>query len=1075
VAANESLPRATLRLALLRRLAQRLVDLVLDVDLREPDEDGCISRAAEIGVMRSAWFVTGLAARRLRRRNSGAFVTALGLAVATAVLAGVLSGVTIATDRSTADAIERIPASARSVRAVWFGIPGEPSERLSALDRDVGDAFEGIGLEGPTRLVLYRESTVADRYVGITAVEGVAPYVNLRSGRLPRTCTLERCEVLRLRGNGRLPNVKGLRLVVVGTAKLKSRQLYGDFLRSTDAAVSDATATPELGQAVEYHRPAPGPLVVAEGRSALESSPALAHTYRTYAWVWPVDPGSPRLWEVDGLLAKAERARAELATRSSFDVDAPEQELRAAQRASDVAGTRLLLVGGEGAALLLAFTVLAARGMRRDLEAARRRLTWSGARRWQLALLSGLESSFAAIAGVLTGWIVGVGVAAIVARVAGAPVTDVLLQSVLSPRGLALAGATALAAAVLVWITVSLQPREGARLGSLDLLAIGALVVTAIALAGGVADQEELARGGNAALLLLLLPGLIALAAAIVVARVFPFVARLWADSGRGGLSTRLAAVGLARGPGAAVATVAFLTIAFALALLAEGYRATLSRGDREQAAFAVPLDVVVRENLQNLVRVFEAAPVSRFDTLAGAGGAAFPVLRINASAGRAERVSGVTVLGLDRGAIDGVGVWRPEWASGKSPGDVADAVRPHESAALRGLPLADGRIQLGVPAGIVSYAVVVRLPDGSFRRIELGDSVPAAPRMLRARVPSGSLLTRLEFVPPPRIIERGADAGNAFVGTLRLTGPLAAQLGEWRGENGLVTRPTAGGFEARATLTLGRTTYLRASQPTDQVAPQVFATPRLADLAGGVGGLLPLQIGGETVPVRVAGVVSRFPGATGETVVGDRIALDTAVNTVVPGGARENEVWLDVPPERVDAVSAALERPPFRALDTTVRRDAEAEARRDPLARGTLLALVGSALVALVLASLGLALAVRADLRDDRGEHYDLEAQGSSPAFLRRVVRTRAATLSLVGLVAGIATGLGLLALVTRVVSVTAGGEAADPPLAVVVDPLLVVAGVVLFVALAAALVGGATHRAFAGARGPLYRETDA
>jgi ABC-type antimicrobial peptide transport system permease subunit len=158
----------------------------------------------------------------------------------------------------------------------------------------------------------------------------------------------------------------------------------------------------------------------------------------------------------------------------------------------------------------------------------------------------------------------------------------------------------------------------------------------------------------------------------------------------------------------------------------------------------------------------------------------------------------------------------------------------------------------------------------------------------------------------------------------------------------------------------------------------------------------------------------------------------------------------------------------------TTVRRDVEAEARRDPLGRGTLWVLMGSALVALVLASLGLALAVRADLRDDRGEHYDLEAQGSSPAFLRRVVRTRAATLSVVGLVAGIATGLGLLAFVTRVVSVTAGGESADPPLAVVVDPRLVLAGVTIFAALAVVLVGSATHRAFASVRGPVHRETD-
>ena len=151
-----------------------------------------------------------------------------------------------------------------------------------------------------------------------------------------------------------------------------------------------------------------------------------------------------------------------------------------------------------------------------------------------------------------------------------------------------------------------------------------------------------------------------------------------------------------------------------------------------------------------------------------------------------------------------------------------------------------------------------------------------------------------------------------------------------------------------------------------------------------------------------------------------------------------------------------------------------EREARRDPLARGTLLALVGTAAVALLLAALGLALAVRADLRDDSGEHFDLEAQGASPSFLRRVVRARAATVSAVGLLGGIATGLALLLLVTRVVSVTAGGVEAEPPLAVVVDPLLVLVGIAAFALVAALLVGGATRRAFAGERGPAHRETD-
>ena len=1019
--------------------------------------------------------MTGLAWRRLRRRDSGALVTALGLVIATAVLAGVLAGVTIATDRSTARAIEDIPTSARSVRAVWFGSPGDASERLPSLDATVDDAFDGVGLDGPTPLILFRESTVAGRYVGITAIDDVAANVILRTGRLPRACTPERCEVLRLRGNGMLPSAPGLRLVAVGTATLRSRQLYGDFLRSTDSAVSDATARPELGQTGEYHRPPPAPLVVAEGREALASAPPLARTYRTYAWVWPVDPGRPRLWDVDELVAKTERARVALMTKSSsFDVQAPVEELRAAQHAADVAGTRLLLVGGEGAALLLAFTVLAARGMRRDLEEARRRLTWFGARRWQLWWLGGAESAMVAVGGVLLGWAVGIVIAGFAGAFAGAPVVDVLRESVLSPVGLGLASTTALAAWLLVWLTVSLPSREGARLAPLDFVAFAALLVTGVALLGGVADEEQLARGEGSAVLLLLLPGLVALAAAIGVARVFPAVARWWGERRRTSVSGRLAAVGLARGPGAAVATVAFLTIAFALALLAEGYRATLLRADREQAAFQVPLDVTVREDLANLVRVFDVASRERFEQLAGEGGAAYPVLRVTGSAGRAERVSGVTVLGLDKPAIERVRVWRSEWASGRGTDELAALVDPGRPVELQGLRLARNKVVMRVSRSVVSFAAIVRLRDGSFRRIDLGDALPRSSTVLRKRLPRGALLLSLEIVPPPRLIERGADAGIGFFAKVRLSGPLVRELRHWKPVGGVETTSMADGLVVRVPLTLQRTSLLRAPEPTDDAPPKVLVTPRLAELAGGVGGELPLQVGGGSAIVRVAGVVKRFPGATGELVVGDRGSLGTAINTAAPGAGRESEIWLDVPPARVRAVADVLARPPYRALATTVRSEVEAEARRDPLAQGTLLALGAAALVALVLASLGLALAVRSDLRDDRGEHYDLEAQGSSPAFLRGVVRTRAAAVSLVGLVAGLVTGIGLLALVTRVVSVTARGAGAEPPLAAVVDPWLVLAGIALFALLASALVAGSTRRAFAGLRGPVYRELD-
>ena len=226
----------------------------------------------------------------------------------------------------------------------------------------------------------------------------------------------------------------------VGTATLRSSQLFGDFLAPTDNALEDRELAPALQQGARYHRPPPAPLVVAEGIEALTRAAATANTYRSYAWVWPLAAGRPRLWQIDGLVSRSEQARAALSGDSiGYSVQAPVEELRAMEQSATVAGRRLLLVGGEAAALLFAFAVLAARSMRRDLEAARRRLTWYGARRWQLRLLTVTESAIVAVAGALIGWLVGVVVGALAASRAGAPVGAVLRESVLSPAGLAIA------------------------------------------------------------------------------------------------------------------------------------------------------------------------------------------------------------------------------------------------------------------------------------------------------------------------------------------------------------------------------------------------------------------------------------------------------------------------------------------------------------------------------------------------------------------------------------------------------------------------------------------------------------
>jgi ABC-type antimicrobial peptide transport system permease subunit len=150
--------------------------------------------------------------------------------------------------------------------------------------------------------------------------------------------------------------------------------------------------------------------------------------------------------------------------------------------------------------------------------------------------------------------------------------------------------------------------------------------------------------------------------------------------------------------------------------------------------------------------------------------------------------------------------------------------------------------------------------------------------------------------------------------------------------------------------------------------------------------------------------------------------------------------------------------RPNTPELTVTSRADTLARLEADPLARGALLTLAGTAVVALVLALLGLVLSVVGDVRDDRGELFDLEAQGASPATIRTHLRLRAALVAAFGVLGGLGLGAILSALVISLVSVTASAAEPQPPLRLSLDVPLIVLAAVGYVAAAALLVGAAT-----------------
>ena len=374
--------------------------------------------------LRAALYPLRLVGARLSRRSAPVVLVVLGIAAGASVVLGGRAGALVAQDRAVAQAVERIQDGQRSVRAVWFGIPGQSDEPQPMLERRARAALARTGAGSATSLVLFRETSVGGTFAGPRRRRGSRTLGDAPVGSAPPDL---HARALRgapaSRSRAACPGSTGSTSSRSGEAVLENRVLFGDFLAPTDNALEDAEVSPSLARAAGYHRPPPPPLFLAEGVAALAGAPALERVYRSYAWVAPLAPGRPRLWEVDDLAAAVTDARSELqAVTTGFDLVAPVEELREAQATSRAAGRRLGVVGGEAAALLFAFALLAAMTLRPDLLAARRRLAWYGARGWQLALVTVAESAALALAGTAIGLAVALIGGAVVAERAGAPV-----------------------------------------------------------------------------------------------------------------------------------------------------------------------------------------------------------------------------------------------------------------------------------------------------------------------------------------------------------------------------------------------------------------------------------------------------------------------------------------------------------------------------------------------------------------------------------------------------------------------------------------------------------------------------
>jgi hypothetical protein len=351
-----------------------------------------------------------------------------------------------------------------------------------------------------------------------------------------------------------------------------------------------------------------------------------------------------------------------------------------------------------------------------------------------------------------------------------------------------------------------------------------------------------------------------------------------------------------------------------------------------------------------------------------------------------------------------------------------------------------------------VGVRVFFRSRLGDYIAVSVGHTNGRKHVVLHGRIPfRHAVITqlRLDILNNGRITANAGTGiqpsakGELSFGVPRVGGvPVRHAFRGWVGTGGV----SGTGAKLGYVLTPDLDSVFRPRQTTDGHPLPVVVTPGVAREAG-PHGIIPLSIEGEQIAARVVGVVQRFPSIVGDAVVADLGQSSTRLDTRSPGLGTTDELWVQ---------SASPPRTP--ELTVTSRAATLAQLQADPLARGAMLTLAGTAAISLLLALLGLVLSVVGDVRDERGELFDLEAQGASPATIRTQLRLRAALVAGFGIVGGIALGAILSALVISLVSVTASAAEPEPPLRLSLDLPLLALAAVAYVAVAMSLVGLAT-----------------
>jgi hypothetical protein len=582
-------------------------------------------------------------------------------------------------------------------------------------------------------------------------------------------------------------------------------------------------------------------------------------------------------------------------------------------------------------------------------------------------------------------------------------------------------------------------------------------------------------------------PALALAAVTLITLRVLPFLARAVdrITVGTRRLGAALASWEISRRPVSQSGPVLLVILAVATGTVALTQRASWQQSAHDQAAFAVGADVRVTTS--------RPAQLATAAAVAGAPGvsAATPITRFNAGSGGellaldGRTAAAVVSLRRDLSPLPPAALWgriTPRWAAGiplpGRPGRLAITASLDSGAGAASLGRAPATVTIQDAHGIDYVVPAGVLPaDGRVHRlvavlsgtrqavyplrllgVSLAYQLPLFAGQRYARPEAGLTISNLATAPsaagplaPPFAAGNALRAWTPSLSSPELAGMAAFFGGEGPSELGLLPSvadwaPAAGRAvslsfmpgespDAAALLANGATPAEVVGVMSMTAPVPVTAVPGIATASflhsshAHVGMIMPVNLGGVAVPVKIVATVTDFPTITGPggALVVDQTALGRLLASKRAPPPPVTEWWLRTATGRVPGGL-----PPGSAVATRVR--ATTGLLTNPLSVAPQQAALAIAAASVLLAVVGFSVSVAASLRARRVQRAVLSALGVSRAGLASQLCLEQLLLSLPAACTGLLAGVLIAHLVVPADTLTTAATLPVPPVLVVI-----------------------------------------